>query len=199
MHIVHVPTPATATWMKAAQMANKESAVAGEANFSNQGSLAVLGVFFEENDCSKAADKKGCEAALKITSDFFAKMQLTKLFKGRTWTTKAAIELLDEGMMPLGDLVKQLDTKNFWSYNGSLTTPPCSEGVKWTVLKKAMPVTKEVIAIFDGHFKGDMTFAKGKGNNRMVMPYNGRTVTLQTFASSLVLGSASVMLASMLF
>jgi len=106
MHIVHVPVVKTGAAMKAAQLKNKESTVAGEANFSNPGTLAVLGVLFEEYDCAKVDDKKGCEAALKITEDFFTKMQLTKLFKGRTWTTKEQIELLDEGKMPLGDLVK---------------------------------------------------------------------------------------------
>jgi len=63
-------------------------------------------VFFEEANCAKSADKAKCEAALKITEDFFAKMQLTKLFKGRTWATTSPVELLDEDMMPLGDLVK---------------------------------------------------------------------------------------------
>ncbi|KAI8049196.1 alpha carbonic anhydrase [Syncephalis plumigaleata] len=31
-------------------------------------------------------------------------------------------------------------TKDFWNYNGSLTTPPCTEGVTWIVLNKPLKV-----------------------------------------------------------
>ena len=31
--------------------------------------------------------------------------------------------------------LKSLDMDEFWSYDGSLTTPPCTEGIKWSVLK----------------------------------------------------------------
>lgn len=38
--------------------------------------------------------------------------------------------------------------RSYFTYMGSLTTPPCSEGVLWMVLKQPVPISPEQIAIF---------------------------------------------------
>ncbi len=38
--------------------------------------------------------------------------------------------------------------RNYFTYMGSLTTPPCSEGVLWMVMKQPVPVSAEQIGIF---------------------------------------------------
>jgi len=38
--------------------------------------------------------------------------------------------------------------RSYFTYMGSLTTPPCSEGVLWMVLKTPMPISNEQIGIF---------------------------------------------------
>ena len=38
--------------------------------------------------------------------------------------------------------------RSYFTYMGSLTTPPCSEGVLWMVMKAPMPVSNEQIGIF---------------------------------------------------
>jgi carbonic anhydrase len=38
--------------------------------------------------------------------------------------------------------------RSYYTYMGSLTTPPCSEGVLWLVMKNPVPVSAEQIAIF---------------------------------------------------
>ncbi len=39
-------------------------------------------------------------------------------------------------------------SRSYYTYMGSLTTPPCTEGVLWLVMKQPVPVSAEQIAIF---------------------------------------------------
>jgi carbonic anhydrase len=55
----------------------------------------------------------------------------------------------------------------YYSFDGSLTTPPCSEHVKWFVLKSAVEISAAQINQFGSRY------AK---NARPVQPLNGRTV-----------------------
>ena len=49
----------------------------------------------------------------------------------------------------LGGLpITRLD-KSYYRYNGSLTTPPCSEGVRWFVLKQTITITREQQEIYE--------------------------------------------------
>ncbi len=41
------------------------------------------------------------------------------------------------------------DNKNYYSFTGSLTTPPCSEGVTWLVLKNAVNISKSQLKDFE--------------------------------------------------
>jgi carbonic anhydrase len=46
-----------------------------------------------------------------------------------------------QSYIDLHDFVEGLDGESFWSYKGSLTTPPCTEGINWTVLSKVQPIS----------------------------------------------------------
>ena len=40
------------------------------------------------------------------------------------------------------------DERGYYTYMGSLTTPPCSEGVLWLVLKQPQQLSSEQVGIF---------------------------------------------------
>ncbi|MET0384183.1 MAG: carbonic anhydrase family protein [Burkholderiaceae bacterium] len=40
------------------------------------------------------------------------------------------------------------EDRRYYTYMGSLTTPPCSEGVLWMVMKQPVPISPEQVAIF---------------------------------------------------
>lgn len=56
----------------------------------------------------------------------------------------------------------------YYAYNGSLTTPPCSEGVLWTVLKNPIVASREQIDRFHDTI--------GSDTNRPVQPKNARVI-----------------------
>lgn len=56
--------------------------------------------------------------------------------------------------------------RNFYQYTGSLTTPPCSEGVQWMVMREAIALSSGQIDRFH------QVFAR---NSRPIQPLNQRT------------------------
>jgi len=66
------------------------------------------------------------------------------------------------------DLAALLPTeKGYYSFEGSLTTPPCSEGVNWMVLKQPVKLSAQQIQRFRQMFSF---------NARPIQPLNGRVV-----------------------
>jgi carbonic anhydrase len=58
--------------------------------------------------------------------------------------------------------------RDYYRFNGSLTTPPCSEGVRWIVMKKTVSASRAQIE--------DLSKALGFANNRPVQPVNARVL-----------------------
>lgn len=56
---------------------------------------------------------------------------------------------------------------DYYAYMGSLTTPPCTEGVLWLVLKQPVEVSREQIAIFSRFYAN---------NARPLQPANDRVI-----------------------
>lgn len=58
--------------------------------------------------------------------------------------------------------------KTYWRFSGSLTTPPCSEGVTWLVMKHSLTLSEAQLQQFKTVMHHD--------NNRPTQPMHGRTV-----------------------
>ncbi len=60
------------------------------------------------------------------------------------------------------------ENRDYYRFNGSLTTPPCSEGVRWLVMKNVMTASKQQIAAFSQVLH--------EPNNRPLQSINSRTI-----------------------
>ncbi|MGX9416489.1 carbonic anhydrase [Vibrio sp. WJH972] len=109
------------------------------------------------------ADKDGNLAVVAVMFDMGKKNeQLANLIQtlpknGETVTLAESFDVKD--MLP--------EYSSYYRFNGSLTTPPCSEGVRWFVLKNAKSLSDNQEQLMSG--------AMGK-NNRPLQAINARVV-----------------------
>lgn len=81
------------------------------------------------------------------------------------------------------ELFGVIGTSNYWAFNGSLTTPPCSEKINWRVMAKPSTISSSQLAIFLNALAiRQGGFSRG-GDNRDTQPLNSRVV-LSSFATS---------------
>lgn len=117
-----------------------------EAHFVNadaQGKLAVIGVMFQTGSPNASL--------------------------ARIWsqmpTTQGPAAPLPVKFLPSSLLPTSL---SYYRYSGSLTTPPCSEGVRWLVLQNPAQASAAQIRAFEQ--------LMGQATNRPVQPLNGRVI-----------------------
>lgn len=89
------------------------------------------------------------------------------------------------GQVDLASFLGSIDFTKYWQYRGSLTTPPCSEGIKWVVIEEVQPISPEQLKKFTDYWAGNSAFSGGKGNNRNVQVLNARSVYYHSGAAAL--------------
>jgi carbonic anhydrase len=67
----------------------------------------------------------------------------------------------------LGNLLSEINFRDFYNYPGSFTTPPCTEGINWFVLREIQTISQAQLDAFNSLWAGNLTFANGNGNNRL--------------------------------
>jgi carbonic anhydrase len=107
------------------------------------GNLAVLAVMFQEG------------AANTLLAKLWEKMPNKAGEKSALATGLSVARLLP-------------NERDYYRFNGSLTTPPCSEGVRWFVMKKPATASKAQVEQFSK--------AIGVANNRPIQATNARSV-----------------------
>ena len=116
-----------------------------EAHFvhaSKDGELAVVALMFKDGEAN----------------DMLAKL----------WN-KMPMKAGDKNTLKIEEVTSILPKgRDYYRFNGSLTTPPCTEGVRWIVLEEAVTLSKEQ----------KETFAKvmGHANNRPIQSTNARVI-----------------------
>lgn len=105
--------------------------------------LAVIGLMFEEGEENPALEQLWEHMPAKANSDV---------------TANETINV--EALLP--------QDRSYYAFEGSLTTPPCSEGVSWMVLKQPVRASAAQIKKFHMIMRGD--------TNRPVQPLNDRQI-----------------------
>lgn len=111
----------------------------------DDGRIAVLGVLLEEGKFNET---------LQTVLD---NVPMTPSTHNKT----SGIEINPKSLLPHS-------VSHFYTYAGSLTTPPCSEGVSWYVLSEAMTVSADQIKKLESLYNE---------NARLPQALNGRVVT----------------------
>jgi carbonic anhydrase len=97
---------------------------------------AVLGIFLQSNKRHVRKSLTSTNSTLSEWENFFL-------------ASESLQEVNDSIILNL-NLAKliNINLKEFWRYTGSLTTPPCSEGIIWTVFKQPILVDDHLFQSF---------------------------------------------------
>jgi carbonic anhydrase len=141
-----------------------------EAHFvhrSAEGAMAVVGVRFRRGRCSNPLLDRILLAAPEASGEHaeLGEASPAELFEGLR-----RVRVGSRGRVRVG---------SFYTYAGSLTTPGCTEDVRWSVLAAGGEVSPVAVAHLHRVIARFPGYAGYANNNRPVQPLNGRVVELR--------------------
>ncbi len=98
----------------------------------------------------KSSDGKMAEIAIRFTMDRGDANAILAALWQHLPTTKGAVEKVPELVNPGGFLPAD---RGYWTYMGSQTTPPCTEGVRWFVYEDVLSISKSQLQAFTAIFR----------------------------------------------
>uniref|UniRef100_A0A0A1XLX2 Carbonic anhydrase n=1 Tax=Zeugodacus cucurbitae TaxID=28588 RepID=A0A0A1XLX2_ZEUCU len=70
---------------------------------------------------------------------------LNRVFNSLPYVRVADTNTTIPSQLSLNHFLGDVDTRNFYAYQGSLTTPPCSEAVTWHVFPRPLLISRELV------------------------------------------------------
>ena len=95
-----------------------------------------------------------------MPEEYFEEMNMRYPQADIEWHDRFMLELVkdeneraepnEEGMgkLDLSEFVKKVDFNKRWTYQGSLTTAPCDEGILWNVVEGVIPIRQSTLDMY---------------------------------------------------
>jgi carbonic anhydrase len=123
-----------------------------EFSFHHPGEHAVRGKLSDMDVqlLHKSADGKVAIVDVRLTEDVGNPNATLATLWAHMPTTRGAKQAITEMVNPAGLLPAD---RSYWTYRGSLSYPPCTEGAQWFVFEQELGISRDQLRIFSGYFR----------------------------------------------
>merc|ERR1712066_593155 len=135
---------------------------------SADGASLVIGAFLEHSEVSGQSTHKALEE-----NGFLRQLFFRGFISQRSETAARRLN-------PYSGLFSQ--GEEFYSFLGSLTTPPCTPNLEWVVLRQKMPIAQQDVDQFERYLRTAPQPDSYGMVDRPVQPLNGRPIKIGSIA-----------------
>lgn len=129
------------------------------------------------------------EAASETTNPFIASILASDASRGTDSPSKIGLR----------NFLYTVKMQDYWTYDGSFTQPPCTEGIKWSVMKEVQSISPEQLTTLKDGLKNTPNYDAERGNNRVVQNLNERTLFYSGATGIVTYAAATVAAVATLF